>query len=259
MNRSANFKDMAFRLQDMKVSFLPTCGKKAAVPWKEWMHRHPTRREIHKWFSEAATRSTLLGTAVICGEISRLVAIDTDSRELAVKVYRTLPKTDMMTRTAKGVHFYFQIEVGQIVPTRIRVNGMLLEVKGEASYCLCHPSIHPETRKQYEMIGGWNLDRVPFFKDRWIEQVCGPRKNQEITRQLVKNVDAYLARVESTQGQHGSSGLVRAAAICRDAGLTEAQTMAKLMEWNQGPTVNPSWSTEELARAISRTYEKAHV
>jgi hypothetical protein len=106
----------------------------------------------------------------------------------------------------------------------------------------------------------WDLEDVPAFDPEWLQEMQqSVREPHRLTRGQVRNVDAYLSRIESIQGQAGSRGLIRACAVCRDAGLTETEAMGKLMLWNSGPTVNPSWSTEELARAVTRTYAKTHV
>ena len=80
------------------------------------------------------------------------------------------------------------------------------------------------------------------------------RAMASLVRDEIHRLDGYLARVESHQGHNGSAGLVRAAAICRDAGLSEAETMCKLLWWNQLPVVAPPWSNLELARAVTRVF-----
>lgn len=82
------------------------------------------------------------------------------------------------------------------------------------------------------------------------------QKRREVVRKQVKNVRAYLAKVVSVQGQNGSAGLVRAAAVAMDAGLSESEATIELLHWNSGPTVSPPWSHEEIARAVTRVFQK---
>jgi hypothetical protein len=153
---------------------------------------------------------------------------------------------------------------GVDVPPAVKttIMGVRADVRGELSYIAISPSVHP-TGKRYEWVNWpWNLDDVPEFELGWITQTSGPtevaggRRPHGLTRATVRNIDSYLAKLESVQGSNGSAGLVRAAAICRDAGLPESAAMQKLITWNQGPTVDPSWSMEELGRAITRVYRK---
>jgi len=110
---------------------------------------------------------------------------------------------------------------------------------------------HCVTGKPYERVGSWKLEDVPYFDPKWIGEEKRP-----ITRDAVKRIRGYLAKVESIEGKKGSSGLVRAAAVCRDAGLSEAEAMVELLWWNEQSVVCPHWSHIELARAITRTYVK---
>ncbi len=156
------------------------------------------------------------------------------------------------------MHFWYQIEDGQVVPPRVRIAGLELDVRGEVSYALEPPSIS-SAGKPYRQIGNWNLKDVPYLDERWVEAVIGtPLPTCPATsRTRIRNVASYLKKVESIQGQNGSAGLVRAAAICRDNGLSEAEAMAQLAEWNHGPAVTPAWSLDELARAVTRIYAMA--
>lgn len=42
----------------------------------------------------------------------------------------------------------------------------------------------------------------------------------------------------------------------RCAGMSEAEATVKLIEWNNGPTVQPPWSMRELARAVTRVFRR---
>ena len=241
--------DDAQRYREMGLSILPIRDgtKEPAISWKPLTERHPTEYEIQRWFVE--TRN---GIAIVCGQISRVVALDADCRETTEFIWNNLPRTPMMTRSSPGKgHMYYRIQEGQQVPTRIKVDGMRLDIKAESSYCLAAHSIHPDTGEPYQRIGSWKLEDVPYFDPKWIST-----EKRSVTRESVGRLRSYLAKVESIQGTNGSAGLVRAAAICRDKGLSEAEAMIELLWWNQLPVVNPAWSERELARAVTRTYAR---
>lgn len=160
----------AFEYRDMGLSVLPLRGKKPEFPWRHLTERRPTYAEIKEWFGQGDTN-----IGIICGRLSQVVALDADSKETAEYLLEALPHTEMMTATSKGRHFYYRIDEGQAVPPRVRVNGMLLDVRGEASYCVACPSIHPEDGRPYRRLGSWNLDDVPLFDADWIEVVDGTR------------------------------------------------------------------------------------
>lgn len=181
---------------------------------------------------------------------SELVVVDADSVENARALYRRLPKTDMMTKTGKGVHFFYKGTGEDIGPkVKVLVQGIEADIRANMSYVV-GAGVH-ESGKQYERVGNWNLTDVPDFDSSWIEEKRGRR-----TDKVPNHIDAYLSKVESIQGKNGSGGLVRAVQLCRNAGLTESQATIKLLEWNRGSTVCPSWADEEIARAIHNVFKQ---
>jgi hypothetical protein len=265
MNRElAEQADIVWDLQDKAINTfaLPYGSKQPerGSKWKELTKRRTTNDEIRESFCSGVRRNI----AMVCGWPSGVMAIDADSLEAARALFRALPRTPAMEKTAKGVHFILQLPKGLIVPPAVKttIKGIQCDIRGEASYIVVAPSMHP-SGKQYEWVNWpWNLQDVPEFDPAWIDeplqkmQQLGKAEQLEITRRDVYNVDAYLAHIESVQGQGGSRGLVRAAAVCRDAGLSEAEAMVSLIEWNRGPTVKPAWTPKELARAVTRVFRK---
>jgi hypothetical protein len=254
--------DTAWNLFDKGINTFPLSYRSKKPPkgfaWKELTQRRVTEEEIREWFC----CDTKTNIALLCGQVSGVAAIDADSLPAARALFRVLPYTPAMEKTASGVHFILRLPEGLILPPAVKttIKGIRCDIRGEASYIAMSPSLHP-TGKRYEWVNWpWDLEDVPAFDPEWLQEMQqSVREPHRLTRGQVRNVDAYLSRIESIQGQAGSRGLIRACAVCRDAGLTETEAMGKLMLWNSGPTVNPSWSTEELARAVTRTYAKTHV
>jgi hypothetical protein len=243
--------DAARFYRNLGFSLLPLRGKIPALDhWKHLTQRLPTHAELLFWFYEERRHDI----GIICGQVSRIVVLDGDSQEMVEWLERQLPRTGMQTKTAKGKHFYYRLREGQHLPPRVHVNQMMLDFRGEGSYAAAAPSIHSDTGQRYERIGSWNMKDVPFFDPSWVDLL--EPEGRSLSRKGIRNLDGYLAKVESLQGSNGSAGLVRACALCRDAGLTEAEAIVKLIVWNQSPVVQPPWSMDELARAVSRTYQK---
>jgi hypothetical protein len=242
--------DDACLYRDLGFSILPLCGKTPALPhWKHLTQRYPTGAELEDWFQHSRHN-----IGIICGRISGVIALDGDCADIVTWIEKNLPATPMMTRSSEQKrHFYYRIEPGQIIPPRVKVSGMQLDVRGEVSYCVAAHSIHPETGEPYQRVGSWKLSDVPLFDPSWME--ADPMQSV-ISRKHVKNIDGYLAKVESIQGKNGSAGLVRACAICRDSGISEAEAMVKLIRWNQSGAAKPPWALDSLARAVTRTYAK---
>lgn len=227
-------------------------SKRPLVEWREFTERLPTEQELRSWFPPGG-RHNIAG---VMGTISRLVAIDADNCDAARQLSATLPATAMRTKTPRGLHLLFRLRPGQVVAPRVHtaVRGVPADIRGDGSYVALGGSVHPSGGR-YERIGTWQREEVPFFEESWLSPNLDrctslPQKQRE----PVRNVDRYLARIESIQGRHGSAGLVRACAICREAGLSESETTIALLRWNALSVVSPPWSHAELARAITRIY-----
>ena len=152
----------------------------------------------------------------------------------------------VLVLTRRGIHFYFS----GTIRTRKCEHG---DIKGNG-YTVFPPST--VDGHEYRFVSGyeWGNELAPFPEHLFTE--TREEVSRAITRKQVTDVRSYLAKVESIQGQGGSRGLVRAAAICRDAGLTESEATFVLIGWNMGPTVQPPWTPQELARAITNVYRK---
>ena len=234
--------------RDLGFSELPLSGKLPALShWKHLTVRHPTDEELVSWFQK-----TRCNIGVICGQISGIAVLDTDSPEIAERLLRELPKTPMMTKTAKGLHFFYRLEEGQHVPPRVRVNRLMLDVRGETSYVVAAPSIHPETGKTYERIGSWDLQAVPSFSPAWVE---AEEPASAVSRKTVKNPVSYISKIRAVQGSGGSNATFRVACILRDAGLSEAEALAAMVEWNQ-TNAEPKWTVKELLHKVQDAFSK---
>jgi len=250
---NSELTDVAWDLHDKGINAFPLQhrSKKPAkgFEWKPLTQRRVTEDEIRQWFCEK-TRTNI---ALLCGQISGVAAVDADSRENARQLFSVLPRTPAMQKTPNGGHFLFRLPEGLEVPPSVKttVKGIQADIRGEASYIVIAPSLHP-TGKPYQWVNwSWNLNDVPEFDPEWIDDCKPPsdtlvngqtRDCKPLTRGKIRDVVRYMARVESKQGEDGSGGLIRAAAICRDAGYSEAEAMAALVQWNQGSTVDPEWS-----------------
>ena len=186
------------------------------------------------------------------GQISGLVAIDADSMEAARELYRKLPRTAMITKTANGAHFLYRLTKGQIVPPRVKTQilGVPVDIRGEGSYVVAAPSIHP-SGKRYQRVGRWELVSVPCFQMDWLT----PCSSASTPR--VKNVVRYIATIEAISGQGGHAATFRATCKLRDAGLTPEQALAELIEWNQTGNAQPPWSVRELLHKVESVFKRS--
>ncbi|MEL7499783.1 MAG: bifunctional DNA primase/polymerase [Planctomycetota bacterium] len=208
--------------------FHPLQGKKPMFP--NWPESNPDQQTLQAWINQDLS----------IGWIQELTAaLDFDNYELAREFWNQQgPFNCAIQKTRRGVHLVFR-NPGHI-GNAVGVN-QLYDIRGNRGYL-----------KYYGFIDGYDTtdpEKLDVFRDEWLP------KTNPVVSDRIRNVRAYIAKIESIEGNNGSAGLMRAAAKCRDSGLSQAEALLELLQWNEGPTVEPSWSNKELARAITRAYE----
>lgn len=168
--------------------------------------------------------------------------LDFDNKQEGRNFYQLhSERCTVIVETRRGVHFHF---AGETQARKFQHGDIK---SGPHAYVVIPPSI----------VGGWHY--------RWVREgelqpfpvhLFPLEQKREVIKKQIKDARAYIAKIESIQGQSGSAGLVRAAARCRDGGLSESEATIELLAWNAGPTVSPPWKPEEIARAITRVYAK---
>jgi putative DNA primase/helicase len=140
-------------LRDQSVSCVPLATRTkmpdgSVLPngWKAYQQRLPTDAELLAWFGTPVAR----GLAIVLGEVSGLVAVETDSTETEQWCLRQLPPSPWMTRSARGIHRYYQRDANLTLPDRL--NGA--EVKRDGQILVAPYSVHP-TGHVYAMVEPW--------------------------------------------------------------------------------------------------------
>jgi hypothetical protein len=110
----------------------------------------------------------------------------------------------------------------------------------------------------YELIGNETLD-LPSFDPTWLPTEDTTPVILPIgsftPRGDVRNIQSYIRRIFSIQGQRGSDACFRVACILRDEGKTPEETLEYMLEWNQECAI-PPWSVKELLHKIHDSYAK---
>ena len=128
-----------YRALDFAVIPLAYGEKTPAIPsWREYQTRKPTDQEISAWFNKR------LNIGIVTGAVSDgLVVLDFDQPEVCNEFFGSYGKLTARTltvETAKGVHIYLR----SYKPTpSFRIGKLKLDVKGESSYVVAPPSLHP--------------------------------------------------------------------------------------------------------------------
>lgn len=230
-------------------SILPLAGKQPDGPWKIRQKMRMTLGEVtHLW---GGLNKNPPNMGIVTGSVSDLTVVDCDNRAESEWWYRTYPRTPLMVKTGRGVHFYYRHGGNG---NRRGVLGRKIDIQDEGGYAVAPSSIHPKTKKPYywvKDIEDYRLDDVPTFEPEWIkEQVA------EIpVRDGIRNVRGYISRIIAVSGEHGHNATFRAACKCRDSGLSQEETIAEMVLWNQ-TNAQPPWTVRDLLHKVKDAYTR---
>ena len=165
------------------ISVIPILGreakceedfKKPVINWREFQTRLPSMVEINKWFT-----GTRYNMAIVCGQISKLLAFDIDDRHGGRESVKdkTFPSTWQDT-SPNGGHYYFRWN-HDFTRLDTKIIGVLpgCDLQGNGSYIICSPSVGYENRS-YQ----WVKDptRTPLaYPPQWLLDLI-TRKEKEV-------------------------------------------------------------------------------
>lgn len=245
----------AYEYYERGLNVIPlSSGSKVPPPGfdlKQRFSKRCTEADVRNWFADESLNPNI---GIVTGHTSGVVAIDVDNIDDARELYKRLPKTEMMTITGKGVHLIYQIRSGDLVRPRVKANvrGVKADIRGENSYVVAAPSVHPSGAK-YRKHGRWELVGVPFFSVDWIQDV--DLRGSPFPRQKrIGDPMAYISKIHAVSGSGGHKATFRAACVLRDAGLSAEESLAALIEWNQAGNAVPQWSIRELLHKVRSVY-----
>ena len=206
--------------------------------WKVYQERKTTEEEVERWFKDK-----VVNVAIICGKISgNLFVIDFDNEEVFNKAFQDKEKllsSTLVVKTGRGYHVYFRAE------KPVQTTPIIKEVtiKGEGSYVVAPPSIHPNG-DQYKIISKTteikkieNVENFIFSLKKIFEE--NKHRHEEFEEQkpikLGKKVP-YCIKLLLEQGVPEGERNERAFDIARylfNKGKTPNEILRELKKWNK--------------------------
>jgi len=236
----------ALRVAALGLRIHPLLGKKAIL--EDWPAQATADcGAIEKWLANGSHNY-----GIVCEEVA---VIDTDTMELATWWKDHMPHTPWCVKTPRGgMHFYYRSVPG--LRNAVKAHHGWDVRAGGRGYVVGAGSIVDGTL--YELIGNETLD-LPSFDPTWLPTEDTTPVILPIgsftTRGDVRNIQSYIRRIFSIQGQRGSDACFRVACILRDEGKTPEETLEYMLEWNRECAI-PPWSLKELLHKIHDSYAK---
>lgn len=169
--------NFALRLNELGISVIPL-GKEdkrplfAALPngkWQEYTTRRATADEIRGWFDVEPDANI----GLVCGQISGIVAVDVDGEDGAKWFAENMPQplAKQYTSSPHKFHALYAHPMGALrIPPSVKALHPEIDIRGDGSYIVFAPSIHPATKQPYrfapqEGFKGLNaLSMLPYLE-----------------------------------------------------------------------------------------------
>jgi len=139
--------DAALQWRNLGIATIPILAgsKRPALEWERYQHELPSEAKLRAWFAVGYNLAVVLGWR-------NLAVIDFDSQDVwqSWQTERD-PLDTYRVQTARGWHLYVYTE-----EKTSTWRGEGVDVKGESSYVLSPPSVHP-TGHQYRGYGSPEL------------------------------------------------------------------------------------------------------
>jgi len=218
-------------------------SKRPLVPWKEYQKRQPTDAEITSWF-----RGQPRNIGIVTGSVSaNLTVLDFDDESSYYKFFikrEELEKTTLTVKPSRGLHLYLRNDR----PIRsFKISKLKLDIKAEGGFVVAPPSIHPRGHV-YHFIN-CEVKGVALVSD--LESMIWARASELGVKKRVLTPTEHKLGVGKAcyRGEHPvcirkllrgvklgerDEVAVRLAGYFHvERGLTEDETLKKLLNWNQ--------------------------
>lgn len=235
----------------MGMSVIPIGDNKLpAIKWKEHISR-----PLDAWTFHGCNMG------IVTGEINDIVVVDCDTRHSSLMWLSTMPKTPLMVRSARGMHFYYR-HPGQYVKSAAHLTtfGFPYDIKGDRSYVLSPPSVRKGHKYKFvthegNPNGKWiKPDLLPTFDVSWRPE-SSSRLYQVSNDKEIYNVRRYIDRICASEGERDRVTF-RVAKTVRESGASESEAVAIVVEWHMR-NCTPPWDVMEVAEKVKRVYSGA--
>jgi hypothetical protein len=242
---------------------LASDSKRPEGEWMQYQQKRATESDVMAWQSG--------NMGIVTGQISGVVVVDCESEENArwFMTYRSAGLLPGMARTPRGVHLYYR-HTGSLVKnaTHIRDDHGVsrYDIRGDGGYVVAPPSVVSGNRYQW-MRPVSSVTDLPEFRSYWRPQQPaqvtskptakrpGQHRNISPGERRVSNGANYIKHIQAISGQDGHKNTWRAVNRLRDSGLSEAEALQLMLEWNETNS-QPAWSASEIEWKVKDCYSR---
>lgn len=244
LQRSAEF----YLRNGLSVIPISNKDKRPVIKWKELIEN-----PLEAWdYPEC-------NIALLTGQESGYVTVDCDDAAAYIGWLKHRPPTPLRVKSPRGMHFYYR-HPGTYVKSNAKIQakeGFTYDVKGDRSYTLAPPSINKGIQYQVCVCSG-NIrakwlppSRLPVFDPAWRPEVTTA---PSMCTEEIRDANKVLNTIFATDGERDVR-FFHVSRICIEAGLSEAEAMQLVSNWNS-TNVSPPWSPEDVLNKVRKVYSE---
>jgi len=226
---------------------VPFVGKRPAL--RDWPHKASADSRQHKeWFGPYRP-------AILTGAENKLVVVDVDDgiEELRRLYLSIFPRPPTVVLSNRGGHVYFE-HPGYPVKNAVGaiVNGVKVDIRGEHGCALVPGNGNPHR---------WAAKGLEFDPDKKLPRFDAlriERKQANVASeppQAIHDLRKLIYSVRAIEGQGGDRAAWYVVNRLKDAGCTEVEALAILVEWNS-VNCEPPFTTNQLLHKVRYCYQK---
>ena len=270
MSRCHSTRDRAMWLVEQGCSVIPLqprskrpCADLLPVvdgspSWRPFQTRRATSKEVEGWFQ----RIPDINIGLVCGAISGVVCVDVDGEKGHEWFKATMPRPNLFqfTSSQHKFHGFYRHPGGSVViPPSVKGVADEIDIRGDGSYCVFSPSIHPDTGKPYvlrELEGFTGMDSLCPVPDLQLEK---KGDGYALKDQQILTTAAALDMEEIPMGERDSrltSLCARWYALRLDA--REISILAHAVNASKCKPPLPEQQVDKIIRSIGKTHGNAH-
>ena len=214
-------------------------GKKPVL--KNWPEVEASIQDVSQWFAQGLNFGLITERAAV---------LDFDDKEPAAEFFReNRQHIKTIVATRRGVHFYFRNG------SQIRNACGTPDVRGIGGYVVSPGSV--VGGHLYRFVDGY--DRIDPAKMEPLRAAWLPRRDSVgSARSQVTDGVKYIMQIHAISGNGGHNATFRACCKLRDSGMSEAEALAAMVDWNR-TNANPPWETKELLHKVKSAYSEQGV
>jgi hypothetical protein len=160
--------------------------------WEPYQTERADLPQIERWFGhpDSGQIRTPINIGIVCGKVSNIIVVDTDSKEAEEWISTNIPETPMKVKTSKGYHRYYRYPTeGTTISNSVMIGGIAIDIRGDGGYVVAPPSVHQSGHTYTWMSECMDMCGVPVYDSMWFATFQTITDNDQLSWKDLSNTE----------------------------------------------------------------------